>query len=198
VLADLTCHLWTRTFLLCYKAKEATSICTGTRLCDLVAGVSCCIDAMAAGYCRHWVAYKALAGAGDWEKTYQHLTASDVCGLSKKEVTKKEYQECYCARKITVALANVIAAGGQVSQDQVDNALGVDLEDEHNNAAGTIPPKVKLERINNHAPLMKAAQLLAKKLGPGEGQHKLLWTWMGGLYIEDVADDQLTNGTCLA
>jgi hypothetical protein len=197
-LADLTRHLRTRTFLLRYKAKEATGVRTGTRLRDLVAGVSCCIDAAAAGYHRHRIAYKALTGAGDWEKTYQHLTASDVRGLSKKEVTKQEHQERYCARKITVALANVIAAGGRVSQDQVDDALGVDLEDEHDDAAGTIPPDVELERIDNHAPLVKAARLLAKKLGPGEGRRKLLWIWMGGLYIEDVADDQLTDGTCVA
>jgi hypothetical protein len=197
-LADLTRHLRTRTFLLRYKAKEATGVRTGTRLRDSVAGVSRRIDAAAAGYRRHRMAYKALAGAGDWERTYQHLTASDIRGLSEKEVTEQEHQERYRARKIAVALANVIAAGGRVSQDQADDVLGVDPEDEGNDAAGTIPPDVELEKIDDHAPLVKAARLLAEKLGPGEGRRKLSWIWMGGLYVDDVADEQLTDGMCVA
>jgi hypothetical protein len=107
----------TCTFLLRYKAKQATGNRQNTRLRDSVSGVSRRIDTAAAGYRRHWIAYKALTGPGDWEKTFRPLTAQDVRGLSEKSVTEQELYKRYRCRKLADALATVASAGGRITED---------------------------------------------------------------------------------
>jgi hypothetical protein len=183
-LADLTRHLRTRTFLLRYKAKQATGNRQNTRLRDSVAGVSRRVDAAAAGYRRHRMAYKSLVGAGDWEKTYRPLTAQDVRGLSEKGVTNQELQERYRCKKLAEALATVLASGYRGTSERVDHALEEDDDDEEEE-----DEEVEIARIDE----VDAARKIAGPLGLGEGRRKLSWIWLTGLQIEDIVDDQLTD-----
>jgi hypothetical protein len=186
-LADLTRHLRTRTFLLRFKAKQATGNCQNTRLRDSVSGVSRRVDAAAAGYRRHRIAYKALVGAGDWEKTYQPLTTQDVRGLSEKGVTNQELQERYHCKKLAKALASVLASlgsGSRATSKRLDHALQEDDEDEEDEEE-----EAEMARIDE----ADAARKITGPAGLGEGRRKLSWIWLTGLQVEDVVDDQLTN-----
>jgi hypothetical protein len=179
-LADLTRHLRTRTLLLRFKAKQATGVRTNTRLRDSVAGVSRRVDAAAAGYRRHRHAYKALAGPGEWEKTYRHLSGRDVRGLSERSVSDRELEERYLAKKLTDALRHVQHTPDLPSAEDVAEDAESDDEDE--------------EFIDDLAPLANAARLLAEDVAPGEGRRKISWIWTSGLQVDDVNDVQLTDG----
>jgi hypothetical protein len=186
-LADLTRHLRTRTVLLRFRAKQAPGVRQGTRLRDSAAGVSRRIDAAAAGYRRHRAAYKKLAGLGEWEKTYRPLSARDVRGLSEKAVSDHELRERYRAKEITEALAHVLRHG---YAPPAKPAAAVPLEDDSDDDEDG-----DMAHIDALAPHAKAARdLLAEEVAPGEGRRKLSWIWMSGLQVDDVVDNDLTDG----
>jgi hypothetical protein len=179
VLANLNQHLCMQTLLLCFKAKQATGVWTNTCLWDSVAGVSCCVDAAAAGYCRHQHAYKALAGPGEWEKTYHHLSGQHVCRLSKQSVLDHELEEQYLAKKFTDALQHV--------QHMLDLPSAKDM------AKDAESDNRDKQFLDNLALLANTTHLLAEDVALGNGQWKVSWIWMSGLQVDDVNNVQLTN-----
>jgi hypothetical protein len=190
-LEELLRHLLTRTFLQRYRVQNVTGVRGNTRARDGIASVSRRVDAAAAGYRRHRVAYKTLVGAGrkGWEVTYKPLAACDVRGLSEKALSQQELDERYRMKKLGEVLSQLSqsrkqAGGISSDEDQADNDNdnGLGDDDAEDMEAGLVP----FDEVEPGP--------LAEAVGLGEGTRKVPWIWVIGLELEGGHESQLTDG----
>jgi hypothetical protein len=185
-LEDLLRQLRARTFVRRFSIRNVKGQRGGTRSRDSIASISRRVDAAAAAYRRHRIAYKTLAGQDKdgWEATFRPLSATDVRGLSEKALTEQELHERYRTTQLALALANIRKTTPQLARDPATTSTtdnnDDDLDDNDTDADADI-------MNGTHGGL-------ADSTAPGEGRRTISWIWVAGLSMENVNEPQLSDG----